>query len=177
MDEGAQYFSRYRDGDEAALDELIRLLRPPLEAFLRRYLPSREDVEEVAADAFVELIRHPERYNGSVTLKTYLFSVARNRAIDRVRREARRVTLPWEAAATVPSDATPEAALLRKEHQQECREAFAALKDDYRMALYLTTVEGMTYEEAGKVMKKSRKQIENLVTRGRAALRNRVKEE
>ena len=48
--------------------------------------------------------------------------------------------------------------------------AIAGLPQDYATVIHLLYFEDMSYSEAGAVMKKSRKQIENLIMRARAAL-------
>jgi RNA polymerase sigma-70 factor (ECF subfamily) len=51
------------------------------------------------------------------------------------------------------------------------------LTDDYRNALYLVYIEDLSYEEAGRVMGKNKKQIENLVFRARASARKELEKE
>ena len=51
------------------------------------------------------------------------------------------------------------------------------LKEEYRIALHLIYFEEMSYEEAGKVMHKSRKQIENYAYRARNALKSILEQE
>ena len=51
------------------------------------------------------------------------------------------------------------------------------LPEDYRNALYLVYIEDMSYEDAGRVMGKNRKQIENLVFRAKAAARKELVKE
>lgn len=49
--------------------------------------------------------------------------------------------------------------------------AMAKLKTEYREALYLVSLEGMSYWEAGKILGKSEQQITNLVHRGKKSLK------
>ena len=51
------------------------------------------------------------------------------------------------------------------------------LNSDYREALYLIYFEGMSYREAGEVLKKSEKQITNMVYRGKRNLRGLLERE
>ena len=51
------------------------------------------------------------------------------------------------------------------------------IPSDYREALYLVYIEDMNYDEAGAIMSKTRKQVDNLVSRGKAAMRKQLGEE
>ncbi len=53
MDQGAEYYRRYLAGDETGFDQLMELYRENLIFFLLRFLPSVEDAEDAAEDAFV----------------------------------------------------------------------------------------------------------------------------
>ena len=61
--------------------------------------------------------------------------------------------------------------LLKEERKNQCHEALNKLPEDYRTVLHLIYFENMSYEEAGKVMNKSVKQITNLAYRGRNAMK------
>ena len=56
-------------------------------------------------------------------------------------------------------------------YKRQLYEAMAKLKTEYREALYLVSIEGMSYSEAGKILGKSEQQMTNLVHRGKKSLR------
>ena len=173
MDNGASSYRRFLAGDEAAFDELLDLYKDSLIFFLCRYVGCVAIAEEIAADTFALLITKPDKYDESVSLKTFLFTVGRNRALDYLRRQNRWRILPLEEAVELPdsTEDDPERLFLTKERDRALHRALSRLKADYRMALHLVYFENMSYEEAGRVLGKSRKQIENLVYRGKNVLR------
>ena len=173
MDNGASSYRRFLDGDESAFDEILDLYKDSLIFFLCRYVESIAIAEEIAADTFALLITKPEKYDFSQSLKTYLFTVGRNRALDHLRRQNRWRILPLEEAVELPGNDgdTPELLFLKRERDRALHRALERLAPDYRTALHLVYFEDLSYEEAGQVLKKSRKQIENLVYRGKNALR------
>ena len=74
--------------------------------------------------------------------------------------------------------------VMRVEEEVLCDERSRALyrcmdrvNPDYREALYLVYIEGMSYDEAGAVMHRTRKQVGNLVRRGKQAMRSLLAEE
>ena len=175
MDRGAELLRCYAEGDENALRAILDLYREGLIAFVDRYLHNTADAEDIAADTFAELALRPNRYNGTVSLKTYLYMIAKSRALNVLRRRSLRLTLGWEEAEGLPDGAdSPEEKILKKERQRQARDALSRLKDDYRTALLLVYEEGLSYDEAGRVMKKTRKQVENLVYRAKQAVKDHL---
>ena len=53
-------------------------------------------------------------------------------------------------------------------------EAMSAINPEYRQALYLTYFEDMSADEVADVLKKNRKQVYNLIARGKESLKNKL---
>lgn len=176
MDNGAIYYRRYLDGDEQAFDELIRLYYDGLIFFIQRTVHDQMLAEDLAEDCFVELIVHPHRYNFRTPLKTYLYAIAHHKSVDAVRKKIRRRTDPLEECTDLPPDTspTPEQALLFSERDKALHRALEQLHAEYREVLHLLYFEELSYEDAARVMRKNKKQIENLAYRGRKALRTEL---
>ena len=179
MDNGESSYRRFLNGDESALDELLDLYKDGLIFFLCRYVESVAIAEEIAADCFALLITKPKLYNFSASLKTWLFTVGHNRALDYLRHQNRWKIVPLEEAAALPGsdDDDPEALFLKKERERQLHRAMGRLKADYRVVLHLIYFEELSYEEAGRVLHKNKKQIDNLVYRAKNALRTDLEQE
>ena len=176
MDNGTASYRRFVDGDRDAFGEIVDLYRESLIFFIHRYVNDMDTAEDLAEDVFVELIVHPERFGEKSSLKTYVFAIARNKAIDWVRRHSRMRLAPMETAETHADLLSLEQKILDNEEKRQLAEAMDALKAEYRIALHLVYFEGLSYEETGKIMKKGRKQVENYVYRGKRALREILEE-
>ncbi len=94
MDNGAASYRRFIDGDQEAFGEIVDLYRENLIFFIHRYVNDLDTAEDLAEDAFVELIVHPERFEGKSSLKTFLFAIARNKAVDWLRNPTRMHRVP-----------------------------------------------------------------------------------
>lgn len=173
MDNGESSYRRFLDGDESGFDELVERYREPLINFINGFLHNLSESEDVAEDAFVELIVHPSRYSFRSSIKTYLFSVARNKAVDRVRKEKRYRFSPIEEL-DVSDKATVEDLVIQKEDQESVLAALERLPSDYSAILRLLYIEGMTSEEASGIMKKNKKQMVNLTYRAKQALKREM---
>lgn len=175
-DSGEKCYRRFLDGDSDAMKELIRLYRPGLTFFVYGWLKDSAEAEEIVEDCFVELVLHPNRFDFTSSLKTYLFSLARYKTANRRRYLARRHA--DELDETLPSsDADIVSRVVRSERDATLWRCIGRLKDDYRSALILCYFEDMSYEAIAGVMKKSRKQVANLLSRGRTALKTELEKE
>ena len=172
MDNGASSYRRFLDGDESAFDELMEELFRGLVFFINGFVQDIHTAEDIAIDTFSDLLVHRHRYNFKVSLKTYLYMVGRSRALDHIkhRRIINFVELS-EAYALGDEKALLEETVLADERKRQVHKAISALPEDMRAVVHLVYFEEMTYEEAARVMKKNRKQVDNLLYRAKKELR------
>ncbi|MBQ2842347.1 MAG: RNA polymerase sigma factor [Clostridia bacterium] len=177
MDNGESSYRRFLDGDESAFGEILDMYSENLIFFINRYIRNVAIAQEISEDVFVELLIHKRRYNFKTSLKTYIFTIARNKTVDYIRRCERRPECAYEYIETESDRKSLEDEFLKKEQERELHKAIDALNDDYKTVLHLIYFEDMSYEQAGKVMKKNKKQIENLAYRAKQALKKELKKE
>lgn len=150
----ARLARRIRSGDAGALGELYDRYASIALGTALRVVNDREEAEDVVHDAFVAVWRKIDRFDADRgSLRAWLMTVVRNRAIDRIR--ARRPGMDLEDAdersllRTGPNP-TWEAAL-RRASAVEVRAAMAALPDEQRRAVELAYFEGYTYREVAEL--------------------------
>ena len=172
MDNDASSYRRFLDGDESAFDEIMKELFHSLVFFVNRYVHDVHAAEDIAIDAFADLIVHKSRYNFKVKLKTYLFMIGRSRALDYVKHRKIIDFVELSEVGEVPDDEKVlEDIILDNERKCMVNIAIGKLPEDMRVAIHLIYFENMTYGEAAKVMKKNRKQVDNLLYRAKKELR------
>ena len=171
MDNGASSYRRFLDGDESAFDGIMQELFHSLVFFVNRYVQDIPAAEDIAMDVFADLIVHKHRYNFRVSLKTYLFMLGRSRALDYIKH--RNVLEFVElSAAQIPDDGKSlEERLLEDQRKKAIHSALIMLPEDMRIAVHMVFFEDMSYQEAAMVMKKNRKQVDNLLQRAKKELR------
>lgn len=172
-----QLYRDYLYGSAAAFEQLMELFREHLIFFLYRYVRDMHAAEDLAEDVFVELLLHRHRYHFKCSLKTYLFTIARNKAVNYVKREAKRHELN-EAFVLHEDDeaAVLEEHLLKEETQRRVSAGLQKLSEDHRTVLHLLYMEELSVKDAAKVMGKTPKQVESLAYRARGALRAQMEE-
>jgi len=171
-------YEAFLAGEQSAFDQLMLEYQQSLVSFLQGYVRSPEDAEDLAEDTFVELLVHRGRYRGHSSFKTFLFSVARHKAIDHLRHEKRRPAMPLDDVTERSDDAMgPEELCLAGEQADEIAKAIRAIPQEYQEVLRLLYLERLSYEETALLMRKKRKQIDNLAYRARQALKNSLGKE
>lgn len=172
MDNGESSCRRFLDGDKSAFDDILKEYRQSLTFFIYRYVKNYHEAEDIAIDVFVEFLAHPKKYNFKTSLKTYLFMIGRSRALDFLRRSKR-----YKRAELQELDRNHEDSgslwedFIKGERNRALNQAVVNLPEDMRIAVHLVYFEGLSYEEAGRVMKKSKKQIDNLLYRAKGKLK------
>ena len=176
MDNGASSYRRFLDGDENAFSQIMEELFRGLVFFIDRIVHDPYAAEDIAIDVFSDLIVHKHRYNFKVTLKTYLYMLGRSRAIDYLRRQKHHAELS-EIAHIADERANLEEIFLSSAQKRLVHAAISKLSADMQTVVHLIYFEDMSYDQAAKVMKKNRKQIDNLLYRAKKELRTILGEE
>ena len=172
MDNGASSYRRFLNGDESAFDEIMKELFDNLVFFIDRYVHDIHAAEDIAIDAFSDLVVNKHRYNFKVTLKTYLFMLGRSRALNYIKhRKVINFVELTEADNISAEQETLEEIILADERKRIVNNALELLPDDMRVVVHLIYFEDLSYDEAAKVMKKNRKQVDNLLYRAKKELR------
>ena len=172
MDNGERSYRRFLDGDESAFDDIMKDLFDNLVFFINRYVHDIHAAEDIAIDTFADLIVNKHRYNFKVSLKTYLFMLGRSRALNYIKRHKIIDFVELKQAETQLSELESlEKTVVKNERQRIINEAIDSLSDGMRDVIHLIYFEELTYSQAAKVMKKTPKQIDNLLYRAKAELR------
>ena len=183
MEKGAEYYRAYLDGDESAFEGIVNEYRDPVTFFIQRYVHDIYAAEDIAIEVFMDLVVHRHRYNFKHSLRTYLFVLARSKALDHLRKCKRHPlfstdTPPDEQGIPEPADAFDlEEHVIQNEQFRRLHEALEKLPQDQQIAVHLVYFEQYSYEEAAKIMKKTRKQVDNLLYRAKQMLRGMIGED
>ena len=147
---------RLKARDESALAELYEAMAPWVLGLATRILQDQGEAEEVLSDVFVQVWARIHQHDPSRgPLVTWVLSIARNRALDALRRRRRwwRKADRWEAArrheddGVVPTPDPTEASVPGWPVHQEVHAALATLPPDQRRVVLLAYFEGLTHSE------------------------------
>ena len=137
--------------DDAALRQVIETFGPVVLGMARRVLADASLAEEVAQDAFVALWRRPGAFDPDRgTLQAFLVGIARNKAIDVVRREETRKRAREALMADFERTSMAASGTEQIDERQRVTGALAQLTDGQREALVLAYYGGRTYREVAE---------------------------
>ena len=172
MDNDVNSYERFLQGDTGGLEELVERHNTNLILFIHSFISDLTVCEDLAADTFLELILKKHKFIPRFKFKTWLFKIARNNAVDYLRKHNKHKSVPLEDIDDkLTASYTPEEILLKSERDKQLHRVISTLHSQYKQILHLIYFEDMSYEQAGKVLKKNGKQIKNLVYRAKQSLK------
>lgn len=172
MDEG-ELIRRVLRGQLEQYACLVERYQEPLIHYLRTILTDEDQVFDCAQEAFLAAYRNLGRYSEKYTFRAWLYAIARNKAIDHLRKQRREVTGAFEEnlADNLPG---PEDLWLAKEESQGVAEILQVLPEHYRQVLYLRYHQDLSYEEIASVLKITSSRVKTYLHRGKERLRQEL---
>ena len=168
-DRSAMLYAAFLGGSMGALEELVKLHGDALTRFAYCIVKDDAAAEDVTADPFAALFIRRQKFREGAKFRTWLYTVARNRAIDWVRKNGK--NLPLTGLENVLISADGEEGLLGRQRKETLYACMQKLPAPYKEVLYLSYFDGFSVKEICHILKKSAKQVYNLLTRARAALK------
>ena len=156
-------------GDNRGLEALVRAYSDPLVRFAYCFVRDSAVAEDVMEDAFATLVFKRKHFHESENLRAYLYKIVRNKCVDYLR--ARKKRIPLDDVESVLPDMDGEADLVRRENARLVYVCMQKLPPQYAETLYLSYFEGYSIEALCKILKRTKKQIYNLLSRAKTSLK------
>lgn len=136
---------------EAFVEEALENFEGPLLGYAYGFVHDIERARDIVQDTFIRLYQQ-DRSKVEAGLKTWLFTVCRNRALDILRKEKRMVELEEEKAVKIPGNViAPDQAFDRDERFQQVFSALERLSDNQQEVIRLKFQQGLSYKEISEV--------------------------
>jgi RNA polymerase sigma-70 factor (ECF subfamily) len=173
---GEELHRRFLNGDNDAFEELVALYEYELYLFVNSIVNDYHEAKHLMIEAFALLALNGSRFAGKSSLKTYLFTIAKNLSLKYLKIRNKEQHIPYEEVLEtfIDEGETPESFIEREENKQYLSDSMRNLKEDYRIVLQLLYFEDASYAEAGRLMGKSVKQISDMAYRAKAALKKEL---
>ena len=156
-----QIIAAARGGDTGAFEDLVRFYQADVWRLCLHLLHDEAQADDVTQDAFVKAFRFLKRYRGDAKFSTWLFSIARNCAMDEMRRAGRRRRMARRLDAERPPSAPDPSTVF------EIREAMATLPVELREPMVLIDMFGLSYKDAADVLELPQGTVKSRVHRAR----------
>jgi RNA polymerase sigma-70 factor (ECF subfamily) len=170
----------YLRGDEAAFGELTARHLKTVYSFAYRFVGNADAAEDIAQDTFLKAWKSLKKYRPETSkFKTWLLRIARNTAIDSLRKRKMIAFSAFEneagvntLAETIPDEnLLPDALFANQQDAQKVAECVAQLSPKYREVLALYYTNHLTFDEIGTLLGKPTNTVKSQHRRGLIALR------
>jgi len=180
----------FGQGQDSAFDSLFSRWSGPLLHYLHRMMGNMAVAEELVQETFLRVYRARGRFEPKARFSTWLYRIGTNLALNEMRRPAQRKTHASvdgigdgtarfsepgnDSVVLVSSEFDNEQRLALQERGRLVADVLETLPERQRAALWLSSVEGLSYAEVAEVLVISEAAVKSLIFRARSALLERV---
>jgi len=147
----------------------------------------RSDAEDLVQETYAKAFAAQDKFKPGTNLKAWLYRIQTNAFINTYRKKQRQPKVSdaeqvedWQIAAAAQHTsgglASAEQEALDQIGDDEVKQALAELPEDFRMAVYLSDVEGFAYKEIAEIMDTPVGTVMSRLHRGRKLLREKLQE-
>jgi len=160
-------------GSVDAFAELVDRYRAPVVRLAYRLTQDADEAKDIAQDAFLRAFRRIDEFRPERPFSRWLFVIARNAALDTLRRRRRLVTLP-EPVESRPVEPGPEEIALRSDEATRVHAALDALPHKYRSVLQLYYLSELRYREIALELDIPIGTVKTYISRAKRRLRDEL---
>ncbi|MBU9720176.1 MULTISPECIES: RNA polymerase sigma factor SigW [Bacillaceae] len=174
-----------KKGDQQAFSELVEIYKDKVYQVAYRMLGNAHEAQDVAQEAFLRAYTNLETYDINRKFSTWLFRIATNLAIDRIRKKKPDFHLEDQVAGTedlnyysqiATDEALPEDQVVKFEMQEWVQNEIMMLPPKYRSAIILKYMEDLSLKEISEILNLPVATVKTRIHRGREALRKRLRD-
>jgi RNA polymerase sigma-70 factor (ECF subfamily) len=147
-----------------------------------RMTGNRDDAEDLTQEAYLRAYRSFDKYNRTLPFENWFFRILSNLFVDGLRRKPKQAPLSLDQPLGEPgesdyvleiadSDSDPEDQILKNVMDERIQCALQRLPKEFRSAVLLCDVEGLSYEEIARTMGTSIGTVRSRIHRGRKMLK------
>jgi RNA polymerase sigma-70 factor (ECF subfamily) len=186
-DEDQALVEGLRAAQESAFEALILRFEQPVYNLVNRLLDNPADAADVVQEVFLKVFRKVGDFRADSSLKTWIYRIAVNEAHNQrrwfVRHRGKEIGFeaesgdgPDAADWLADSGQSPYDVTLDHETQALIEAALTKVSPNYRTALVLREIEGLSYEEIAEILRISLGTVKSRILRGRESLREHLAE-
>ncbi|MCE1165120.1 MAG: sigma-70 family RNA polymerase sigma factor [Bacteroidetes bacterium] len=183
--EDYELIDRAIGGDQSAYDKLMKKYYNLVYNLIFRMIYNKEDVEDLAQEAFIKAFNSLEKFDRQFAFSTWLYKIASNNCIDYLRKKKlNTVSIDKEIDSEdedlrfeIPDvEFKPDRNIIEDERKTLLEEAITSLPEKYRAVILMRHNEEMEYEEIAKKLKLPLGTVKAHIFRGRELLNKYLKD-
>ncbi|KMJ56936.1 RNA polymerase sigma factor SigW [Bacillus sp. LL01] len=173
-----------KKGDQDAFAEIVELFKDKIYQLVYRMIGNSHEAEDIAQEAFIRAYININSFDVNRKFSTWLYRIATNLTIDRIRKKKPDYYLDAEVAGTegltmysqVAADiALPEEEVETMELQGEIQHQILKLPDKYRTVIVLKYIDELSLIEISEILEIPVGTVKTRIHRGREALRQQLR--
>ncbi len=141
---------RIVQGDKTAMREIYESHAGPLNSFVRNWLADPTQAADLVHETMLVVWKSAEKFEGRSSLKSWIFSIARNKSIDCNRRNSR-LKYTDEVSEILDDQIGADDMMMAAQNATALRNAMLELSDNHRRVLHLAFFEDLKYEEIAEI--------------------------
>jgi len=178
MAEDLDLLKRLKNGDQAAISELVSMYANKVINICYRFLLNKEDAEDVSQEVFIEVFLSIGTFRGEAKLSTWIYRIAVTKSLDEIKRKNRKKRLSSlgrilhidEVANWISGGPSPDKSIQEREKMFELNQILNALPDSQRVAFTLSKLDGYSNAEIATIMNTTIIAVESLIYRAKKRL-------
>lgn len=161
-------------GNNKAFDELIDKYRNNVIYFINYFVKNIHTAEDLAQDVFVYILINKKEYDFKYSMKTYLYTIARSRALNYLKKEKRIIPLEESTEYYNYIEYTNEIEdkIYSDESKIKMHQSIKKLSIIHQNAIYLADIERLQYKDICKILGKTLPQTKMIIYRARKNLKS-----
>lgn len=164
-----QRIRRVAKGNQDALKELYQTYSSHLSNFVQNYLSDPNEAADIVHETMLEVWRNAGRFKEQSTVKSWIFSIARNKSIDRNRKAARSVY--GDIDTEIPDDQpNPQKVMEAFQDAERVRICIEGLSEQQKSAIHLAFYEDFSYSQIAEIEKCPTGTIKTRIMAAKASL-------
>ncbi len=171
MDNDADRYRRFLDGDDNGLVEIIDEYHEGLSLYLNSIVKNICLAEEIMQDTFVKLAIKKPKFNGKCQFKTWLYKIAKNCAFDHLRKKSKYADYSIDEEFQMSDETDIENQYIKEEQKIELHNMIKQLYPEHAQVLYLMYFEGFDVPEIASIIGKSKRQVSDLIYHAKLSLK------
>lgn len=174
--EDAKLYELFLNGNKEAFNSLIIKYRKNLIYFIMAYVKDENVAEDIAQDSFMYMIINKIEYDFKCSFKTYLYTIAKSRAINYLKKERKYSSFKCEILDIESLNDNIENNFIVKEKYLALLETIKKLKKEQQIAVYLYYFQKFKYKEICQILNQSMSKTKMTIHRARKLLHKFLKE-
>mgnify|MGYP002800990170 FL=1 len=171
-----ELYKEYLKGNKQAFEKLVIRHKDHIIYFISRYTKNTDIAEDISQDVFVYLLLHKEQYDFKYSFKTYLYMIAKCRALNYLKSEKKVLPITDYNNLYIENNDLEEI-VYKNQKSNYIRKVINKLKPDYQAVICLASIEGFKYKEIAKIMGKNVGQVKVMLNRAKKKLKEKLEEE